>query len=176
MPSANVGIESLRSLALLLRPEAAAALPVLAGLLSAACIVKAPATVRWAVIGIAMLMLVGGATLRGFENGPKLLAADCSIVFGLTLLVVTAGLKRLPPGLARMARAAGAGDASVFLHTVVRPSAWRAVACTAMSILLIALDFGLLTESVGAGGMTQALMLSGCAVLALGLVLGPRPA
>ncbi len=160
----------------MLRPEADATLAVLAGLLLAACMVKAPAAVRWAVLAVAIIVLVGAAALRGFEEGPTLLAGDCSIVFGLTSLVITAGLNRLPPGLARMARAAGAGSAAIFLHTVLRPSAWRAVGCMAIAIVLIAADFDKFTGSGVARGMTHALILSACTALALALVLGPRPA
>jgi ABC-type spermidine/putrescine transport system permease subunit II len=169
------GTDALRHWALLLQPEAYATLAVLAGLLGAACIVKAPIPVRWVVLGLALLMLVAGALFGRAVTGMKLLEADWAALFGLTLLAVTAGQKRLPSGLARMARAAGAGWASVFFHTVLRPAAWRALACWAIAMVLSATDFGLALRFGLGGHIAQAVALSGCTVLGLALLLGPRP-
>jgi hypothetical protein len=172
----NVGTDPFRAWVIVFLPQAAATIAVLAGFLGAVGIGAAPRPLRWLVLGGALVVLVAAYWSRWTENGTNLLASDLAGVVGLTLLVVTSGLKRMPAGLTRMARAAGAGWASVGFYAFLRPSALRLVACWGISLVLTAQDFGAAARLGVTGGIGPALALGCCAVLGLALLLGPRAA
>jgi hypothetical protein len=152
-------------------PEAGAVLAVLAGLLLAAMVARRAAIVRLPVLGLAIALAVLALPLRGTQDGSAVLAADLAVCFGLAVLVLSTGLRLLPPGLARMARAAGAGWGSIGFQTALRPLAWRLVACLAIGLVLTGCDSGLAARLGFAGGVVPQAALLACAMLGVALLV-----
>jgi ABC-type spermidine/putrescine transport system permease subunit II len=157
-------------------PEAGAVLAVLAGLLLAAMVARRGAMVRGPVLGLAIALVVLALPLRGTQDRNAVLAADLAICFGLAVLALSTGLRLLPPGLARMARAVGAGWVSIGFQTVLRPLAWRLFACLGIGMVLTGYDFGLAAVLEVNGGLLPQVALLACAWLGLGLIVRPSGA
>jgi ABC-type Fe3+ transport system permease subunit len=107
----------------------AAPLAVALGLAGALAVWRAAAPLRFAVVAVAVLLLLVPAP--GFDSIDFLLpphpaaalAFACAVARGaaLALLVLSAGLQRIPAGLQRAAMLAGARPGQAWRHAVLAP-------------------------------------------------------
>ncbi len=157
-----------------LLPSAQAAGAVVAALPATLALRLLPMAARRGMLLVPILLLAGGVVLRQGATDRRLLAADLGCCFGLAVLALTVALDRQPPGLARMARAAGAGWAATMFHAVLRPILPVFLVCLAIGIVLPACDFGFAGRLGPGGGLTTTLTLLACATVGLALLLGTR--